>query len=255
MQPETIETPALPQGTSQPDKKSRDWRPTLVNPKTGKPFHFQRWDWKAMQRKPALRGWIHTVATPLSLAASIVLLVLAPASAKFACVVYLVSSLVLFAMSAVYHMGSWSRRVDGILRRFDHANIFLLIAGTYTPVSVGLLETREATILLSVVWTGAIAGIITSLIWPNAPRWVNTILYVILGWAALMYFPQLFQSSLPAFWTLVAGGIAYTVGAVFYATRWPGKFARVFGFHEMFHAWTVAAWACHCTAAYFAVLG
>lgn len=229
--------------------------PRLVNPRTGRPYTFQRWDWKAMRRKPALRGWIHTVATPLSMAASIVLLVLAPKSLKFACVVYMLASLVLFAMSAVYHMGSWPKSVDAILRRFDHANIFLLIAGTYTPISFGLLEGRDRTILLSVVWVGAILGIATSLIWPHAPRWVNTILYVVLGWVALMYFPELYAASLPAFWMLVAGGLAYTVGAAVYATKWPNPDPDVFGFHEFFHAWTVAAWACHCVAAYFAILG
>lgn len=228
--------------------------PRLVNPRTGRPYVFQRWDWKAMRRKPALRGWIHTVAAPLSLAASIVLLVLAPSPLKFACVVYMVASLVLFTMSAVYHMGSWPKSVDTVLRRFDHANIFLLIAGTYTPVSVGLLNSHQSTILLSIVWTGAILGIASSLIWPNAPRWVITILYVILGWAALMYFPQLFTASQPAFWMLVAGGLAYTVGAVVYATKRPNPNPNVFGFHEIFHAWTVAAWACHCVGAYFAVL-
>lgn len=229
--------------------------PHPINPKTGKPYRFPRWDWKTMRRKPALRGWIHTVAAPLSLAASIVLLVLAPWGLKLACAIYLAASLVLFAMSAVYHQGSWSRRVDGVLRRFDHANIFLLIAGTYTPVSVGLLATTQATILLSVVWIGAILGIAVSLIWPGSPRWFSTLLYVVLGWAAVMYLPQIFAASLPAFWLLVAGGLAYTVGAVIYACKWPNPSQKYFGFHEIFHSWTVAAWACHCVAAYFSVLG
>lgn len=229
--------------------------PHPLNPRTGKPYRFPRWDWKSMRRKPALRGWIHTVAAPLSLAASIVLLVLAPWGLKIACAIYLAASLVLFAMSAVYHQGSWSRRVDGVLRRFDHANIFLLIAGTYTPVSVGLLDKQQATILLSVVWVGAVAGIAVSLVWPTAPRWFSTLLYVVLGWAAVMYLPQIFLASLPAFWLLVAGGLAYTVGAVVYATKWPDPSSKYFGFHEIFHTWTVAAWACHCVAAYFSVLG
>lgn len=228
--------------------------PHPINPKTGRPYRFPRWDWKTMRRKPALRGWIHTVATPLSLAASIVLLVLAPWGLKAACAIYLAASLVLFAMSAVYHQGSWSRRVDGVLRRFDHANIFLLIAGTYTPVSVGLLTPAQATILLSVVWIGAVLGIAVSLIWPGSPRWFSTLLYVILGWAAVMYLPQIFAASLPAFWLLVAGGLAYTVGAVVYALKWPNPSQKYFGFHEIFHSWTVAAWACHCVAAYFSVL-
>nr|WP_249281413.1 hemolysin III family protein [Mobiluncus mulieris] len=229
--------------------------PHPINPKTGRPYRFPRWDWKTMRRKPALRGWIHTVATPLSLAASIVLLVLAPWGLKAACAIYLAASLVLFAMSAVYHQGSWSRRVDGVLRRFDHANIFLLIAGTYTPVSVGLLTPAQATVLLSVVWVGAVLGIAVSLIWPGSPRWFSTLLYVILGWAAVMYLPQIFAASLPAFWLLVAGGLAYTVGAVVYALKWPNPSQKYFGFHEIFHSWTVAAWACHCVAAYFSILG
>lgn len=230
-------------------------REALTNPKTGELYRFARWDWKAMTRKPALRGWIHTVATPLSLAASIVLLVLAEANLKFACTIYLVSSLVLFGMSALYHMGSWPLKVDTLLRHFDHSNIFLLIAGTYTPISVGLLSRHEATILLWVVWVGAVAGIVISLLWPGAPRWLVTLLYVVLGWAALMYLPQMFAASQPAFWLLVAGGVSYTVGAVVYASKWPNPSSRYFGFHEVFHAWTVAAWACHCIAAYLAVLG
>ncbi|MCI6583797.1 MAG: hemolysin III family protein [Mobiluncus porci] len=208
-----------------------------------------------MRRKPALRGWIHTVAAPLSLAASIVLLVLAPWELKAACAIYLAASLVLFAMSAVYHQGSWSQVVDGVLRRFDHANIFLLIAGTYTPVSVGLLDGQRATILLTVVWIGSILGIATSIIWPHAPRWFSTLLYVILGWSAVMYLPQMFAASQPAFWLLVSGGLAYTLGAVVYALKWPNPSPKYFGFHEIFHAWTVVAWACQCVAAYFAVLG
>ncbi|MDO5721918.1 MAG: hemolysin III family protein [Actinomycetaceae bacterium] len=210
-----------------------------------------------MEKKPLLRGWIHLVSTPLSFAAALVLLILSPTTpVQIASGVYLACTIMLFGMSALYHRLYWQPRAAGILRRIDHSNIFLLIAGTYTPICAALLEGPLAARVLTVVWVGALAGIATSVFWPTAPRWFTTPIYVVLGWVALWYLPQLWVSGGPAVvWLLVAGGLLYTVGAVVYGFKWPDPAPRAFGFHEIFHAFTVAGWVCHCVAAYLAVLG
>lgn len=209
-----------------------------------------------VSRKPRLRGWIHFGAAPLSLAASIVLVVLAPTPAlKSASAVYLGASFILFAVSATYHLFYWRPSIETVLRRMDHANIFLLIAGTYTPITVALLDGSNRVTLLSVVWGGALIGILISLFWPSAPRWLTTLIYVILGWTAIWYLPSLWISGGP--WVvllILLGGILYTVGAVAYALKKPNPVPGWFGFHEVFHAFTVLAWAAQCVAAYVAVL-
>ena len=207
-------------------------------------------------RKPRLRGWIHFVAAPLSLAAAIVLVALAPTTPlKWASAVYLAASFILFGVSAAYHLFYWRPSFERVLQRMDHANIFLLIAGTYTPLAVGLLEGGKRTSLLVVIWTGAVLGILISLFWPNAPRWVNTLIYVILGWTAIFYLPALWASGGPAVvLLLLAGGVLYTIGAVAYALKKPNLVPGWFGFHEVFHLFTVLAWACQGVATYLAVL-
>ena len=207
--------------------------------------------------KPHMRGWLHTVAAPLSLAASIVLLVLAPTtSTKWASAVYLAASLILFGVSAIYHRFYWAPRWEHMWRRLDHCNIFLLIAGTYTPLAVALLGEPYQRNLLVTVWTGAVAGILLNLFWPTAPRWLSTLVYVVLGWVAVWYLPQLWTAGGPAIvWLIVAGGVLYTAGAVVYARRSPNPSPTWFGFHEIFHLCTVLAWACHCVAVFLAVLG
>ncbi|MDO5034262.1 MAG: hemolysin III family protein [Actinomycetaceae bacterium] len=206
--------------------------------------------------KPLLRGWIHLATTPLAFAAALVLLILSPgAPLKWASSVYLVSTLMLFGMSALYHRGNWSAKTTAILRRFDHSNIFLLIAGTYTPLSVALLDSKDELTVLLVVWIGAALGIGTSVFWPSAPRWFTTPIYVILGWVAIWFLPEFWASGGPVVvWLLIAGGIAYTIGALVYGFKWPDPSPRAFGFHEIFHSFTVAGWATHCVAAFFAVL-
>ncbi|OKL46353.1 hemolysin [Boudabousia liubingyangii] len=206
--------------------------------------------------KPVLRGWIHAISAPLTLAACIVLLVLAPTTGrKIACAVYLASTLMLFGTSAVYHRGTWGVKGDAILRRMDHSNIFLLIAGTYTPIAVGSLDTYNATVLLSIVWGGAFIGILMRIFWLEAPRWIYTSIYVILGWVAVWYlFPIAHSVGWAVVWLLIAGGLTYTLGAVFYGFRWPGRYALIFGFHEFFHTCTVAGWTLMCVAAYIAIL-
>ncbi|WP_344101913.1 PAQR family membrane homeostasis protein TrhA [Myceligenerans crystallogenes] len=206
--------------------------------------------------KPRLRGWIHAGTFPLALAASITLVALTPGTgAKWAAAVFGLTAALLFGTSAVYHRGTWSPRAEAILRRADHANIFLIIAGTYTPLAVTLLDRPTATVLLSIVWAGALAGLIGRIVWLNAPRWVYTPIYVALGWVAVGYVKPFWAAGGPAVvWLVLAGGLAYTAGAVVYATKRPDPSPRWFGFHEIFHVLTVVGFACHVVAIYLAAL-
>ena len=140
------------------------------------------------------------------------------------------------------------------MRRLDHSMIFIFIAGTYTPFCVLLLPERSATILLTVVWAGALAGVAVKGVWPHAPRWVGAPLYLALGWVAVAVLPDiLHRGGVAALVLLVVGGAAYSVGAVFYALRRPNPWPTVFGHHEFFHACTLVAAICHHIAIYFAL--
>jgi hemolysin III len=199
--------------------------------------------------KPTWRGWIHAGTAPLAVAAGIVLIVLADgAAAKAASAVFMATSILLFGISAVYHRFNWSPKVKGVFRRLDHANIFLLIAGTYTPLAVSALPFDKGIVLLSAVWAGALLGIIFRVFWVHAPRWSYVPLYVGLGWAAVFYAVDLVQFNGIAMLLVLIGGLSYTAGAMFYGFKrpnpWPGKF----GFHELFHTSTVIAFLCHWTA-------
>jgi hemolysin III len=208
-----------------------------------------------LAHKPLLRGWFHAGITPLAVVAGIILIALADgAAAKWASAAYFASSLLLFGNSAIYHVFNWAPRVKAIFRRIDHANIFLLIAGTYTPVSVGLLSPRKATILLICVWSGALVGILFRVFWINSPRWLYVPLYILLGWAAVIFMGDMFRANAAAMVLLFVGGVLYTIGAVFYGLKWPLARNRYFGFHELFHSCTVAAFFCHWAAALLAVL-
>ncbi len=206
--------------------------------------------------KPKLRGWIHAGTFPLVLAASIVLVALAPeGAARISCVVFGITACLLFGTSAVYHRGRWSDRVAGILRRADHSNIFLIIAGTYTPLAVLLLPEQTATILLVTVWSGALLGLAARIIWLNAPRWVYVPIYIALGWVAVWFMPAFLENGGPAIlWLVIAGGVAYTAGAVVYGLKRPNPSPRWFGFHEIFHVLTVVGYGCHYAAIMLAVL-
>lgn len=197
--------------------------------------------------KPHLRGWIHAGTAPLALAAGIVLIVLSPtAGVRLANVVFAVSAVLLFGCSAVYHRGTWSPRVFTLLRRLDHSNIFLLIAGTYTPLSVILLPRTQAITLLVVVWSGALAGILARVFWLGAPRWFYVPIYLALGWVAVGFLPDFWSTGGAAvLWLVIAGGLGYTVGALVYAMKWPNPSPRWFGYHEIFHVGTVIGYTCH----------
>ena len=197
--------------------------------------------------KPKLRGWMHAASAPLTLAAGIVLVVLSPtASTRIGSAVFATSALVLFTVSGIYHRGTWSPRVWRFLRRFDHANIFLLIAGSYTPFTLLLLYGTDRVVLLSVVWTGAVLGVLFRIFWNDAPRWLYTPIYVALGWAAVFYFGDFVDTASTAVLVLMAvGGGLYTLGGVVYGFKRPDPFPRWFGFHEVFHTLTIAAFVTH----------
>lgn len=207
--------------------------------------------------KPAMRGWIHAAASPLSLAAGIVLICLAHgAGLKWACAVFMTASLILFANSACYHLGDWSPRVTDVLRRIDHVNIFLLIAGTYTPVSFAL-EPFWRNFIIASMWGCTAVAIVIHVIWINAPRWLYTVVYIIFGIYGLLFMALFWQSPYagPAVVILLcAGGACYIAGAIVYALRKPDPWPRVFGFHEIFHCGTVAGYACHMVAIYMVIV-
>ncbi len=193
--------------------------------------------------KPKWRGWLHAGMFPASVAAGIVLICLADSTqARIACTVYSVSAWLLFGVSAVYHRFTWGPRGDAILRRLDHANIFLIIAGSYTPFTILLLEGGKRDVLLWLVWGGALAGIAFRVFWVGAPRWLYTPCYLALGWAAVFFLPDFLRTGGVAVITLmVIGGLLYSAGGVVYGLKRPNPSPRWFGFHEVFHAFTLGA--------------
>lgn len=205
--------------------------------------------------KPRLRGWIHAVMAPLALAAGIVLVVFAQGTAlTWATVVYAITGLLLFSVSATYHLVQWDPKVALVLKRLDHTNIMLVIAGTYTPLAVALLPPEKSTLLLILVWAGALGGVAFRLIWTNAPRWLYTPVYMLLGLAALLYIGDFFAADPTAAVLVCVGGACYIIGAVFYALKRPNIHREWFGFHELFHAFTVGGFVCHYIAIMVAVL-
>ena len=205
--------------------------------------------------KPKLRGWLHAGTFPLVVAAGIVLVALAPTlTARVSAAIFMVTAALLFGTSALYHRGTWSPRTNVLLKRFDHSNIFLIIAGSYTPFATLLLPSNRARTLLWIVWAGALAGVLFRVVWVHAPRWLYTPVYIALGWVAVIYLPDFYRSGGAALLTLIlVGGGLYTAGAVVYGLKRPDPSPRGFGCHEVFHACTIAAFAVHYIAVSFAV--
>jgi len=196
--------------------------------------------------KPTWRGWIHAGTFPAAIAAGVALLVVADGPvAKWSSAVFMTSSLLLFGMSALYHRFHWKPSTALVLKRIDHANIFLLIAGTYTPISMLALPPDKGILLLCLVWGGAVLGIGFRVFWITAPRWLYVPLYVALGWAAVMYIVDIAQASVATLVLVIVGGILYTAGAVVYGLKRPNPWPGRFGFHEIFHVCTVLAFLCH----------
>jgi hemolysin III len=197
--------------------------------------------------KPKLRGWLHAGTFPLATAAGIVLICLAPTGpARWAAAIYTLAAMMLFGISALYHRFHWGPIGEAVLRRLDHANIFLLIAGTYTPFGILLLDGLDRIVLLATVWGGAALGVLFRVFWVRAPRWLYTPIYVALGWVAIFWMNDFYHLGGVAIVTLMAvGGGLYSLGAVVYGLKRPNPSPRWFGFHEVFHTCTVAAFATH----------
>lgn len=209
------------------------------------------------EMKPRLRGWLHAATAPLALISFLIMLVLADSVvARAGAAVFMVSALLLFGVSAVYHTVPWREGAKRVLKRLDHSNIFVMIAGSYTPFSLLLLDKQQTIVLLSLVWGGALLGVLFKVFWLGAPRWVYVPLYLALGWAALIYLPDFMAaSSTVVFVMLTVGGVLYTVGALVYAFKWPDPNPRWFGYHEVFHALTIAAFIVHYIGVSFLVYG
>lgn len=208
----------------------------------------------AVAIKPRLRGVLHEAAFAISLVTGTVLICLADTGRERAAVsVYAASVALLFGTSAAYHRGSWSPRAHAVMARLDHSMIFVLIAGTYTPFAVLLLDGATRWTVLGVVWGGALTGILLRNAPHRPPQWVFVLLYLALGWVALGFLPAILRSGgVAVLVLLLAGGALYSAGAVVYATRRPDPSPRWFGFHEVFHALTLAAFATHYVAVSFA---
>ncbi|MGQ0843232.1 MAG: PAQR family membrane homeostasis protein TrhA [Sporichthyaceae bacterium] len=200
--------------------------------------------------KPKLRGWLHLGAFPASVVAGIVLVVVAPNTrATVACAIFAASASLLFGVSALYHRGTWSPRTHELLKRLDHANIFLIIAGSYTPFAMLDLENDHGSAMLWIVWTGAALGVTLRSIWIHAARWLSAPVYLALGWTAVFFLPDLIRNAgIAAFVLLVVGGVFYSIGGLIYGIRWPNPSPRWFGFHEVFHLCTVIGWIVHYVA-------
>jgi len=207
--------------------------------------------------KPKLRGVSHEWAFFLSLGFGTVLIILAETpKATLAVAIYAVSLSALFGTSALYHRVNWSRpQVRQWMRRLDHSMIFFLIAGTYTPFALLVLNGTLAMAILVVVWIGAIAGAIVEMIWIDHPKWASALIYLSLGWVAVAAFPELWSAMGVGGTLLVAfGGLLYTAGAVVYAVQRPNPSPAIFGYHEIFHLLVIAAAVAHFSAiAFFAL--
>lgn len=204
--------------------------------------------------KPRARGWIHVYSAFIATAMSVALIPLAAVVAgtgpAIACSIYAVTLIGMFTVSATYHRHTWtSPRTRTWMRRADHSMIFVFIAGTYTPMTVLALQPPTSTVVLTTVWIGAAGGVALKMLRPHAPVWVGVPFYLALGWVAVFVLPDLLASGgVAVLVLLVVGGLLYSLGAIFYATRRPNTWPATFGYHEYFHACVSLAALCHCVA-------
>ncbi|NNG88595.1 hemolysin III family protein [Streptomyces cacaoi] len=197
--------------------------------------------------KPRLRGWLHAGMFPAVLISGVFLTALAGSTrGRIACAVYTLTACLLFGISALYHRGDWSPRVSAVLRRLDHANIFLIIAGTYTPLTILLLPDGRRALLLWGIWAAAAVGIAFRVLWVGAPRWLYTPCYIAMGWAAVFFLPDFLRTGgIAVLVCVIVGGLLYSAGGVIYGIKRPNPSPRWFGFHEVFHSFTLAAFVVH----------
>ena len=193
--------------------------------------------------KPLMRGWAHLVSFPLWVVVGVAMILLSDSTSwgRAVLAVYVGGTGIMFGVSAMYHRGRWQPHTKALMQRFDRSAIFLAIAGGYTPVVWAALSGTTRWWVLTTVWLGAVAGIVLHWL-PSVPRSLRGSSYIIVSWVAIVVFPQMWSSLGPtAFWLILLGGACYTVGAVALAMKWPDPWPRVFGFHEVFHAFTVVA--------------
>ena len=207
-------------------------------------------------QRPTLRGVLHAVAFVVSLVVGVLFVVAAPGAHTLAAAAFAVSASVMLGTSAIYHRVTWSPSRRLWMRRADHAGVFLLIAGTYTPVALVSLHGAWRTSVLAVVWTGTVLATLAKMCWVRAPKWLSAVIGIALGWVGVVALPQLAHNAgLAPIVLLAAGGIAYTAGAVVYARRRPDPVPHVFGYHELFHALTIVALACQYVAVAIFIVG
>jgi hemolysin III len=203
--------------------------------------------------KPRLRGWLHFGLVPLALVGGVVLVALSPSSTTRAgSAVYVASALLLFGVSATYHCGTWPPATRRVLRRLDHCNIFVLIAGSCTAYALLMLDQGDRAVMLAIVWGSAAVGVLARFLWPEAPRWLSPPIYVLAGGGAVLFLPgfidgasRLGSDGTATLILMVTGGVLYIVGAIVYGLRRPDPWPRWFGFHEVFHTFTVLAFTSH----------
>ena len=207
-----------------------------------------------MQAKPRLRGWLHFGAGPLSFVLGLGLLVVTASQAnRVAVAIYVFTTVMLFSVSAAYHLGAGGPRTNAFLNRLDHANIYLFIAGSYTPFAVAMGGSQQW-IILALVWGIAAVGLIARVTWRSAPRWLAVGSYIGLGWVAVFFLPAIWSAfGLVVVSLMALGGALYTAGGVVYARKGPNFHHGWFGFHELFHALTIAAFLCQFAAIALAV--
>jgi hemolysin III len=207
--------------------------------------------------QPKLRGWLHAAAFPIAVTSGAALITFVPTTqAKVTAGIFALTAALLFGISALYHRGHWSQRGHLVLKRLDHASIFLIIAGTYTPFTILLLDGQDARILLTLVWAGALLGAAFRVLWVGAPRWLYLPVYIALGWAAAFWLPEIAaRGGAAVFALIVAGGLLYSAGAIVYGLKRPDPSPRWFGFHEIFHACTLAGFAAHHVGVWLAAFG
>ena len=207
--------------------------------------------------KPLLRGWSHVLAFTVVAVLGIIMVAVAGASAseRTWLGVYLVGTLTMFGVSSLYHCLRWRARGYKVMRRLDHSAIFLAIAGAYTPIMAVALDGWQKVVVLCAAWGGAVVGMALEWLPVDVPRTLFTALYVIVGWSAAVAFPQLLRHlGGGGFGLVLGGGVLYTIGAIVYAARRPDPWPRMFGFHEVFHLFTIAGAGCHLAAIAFFVV-
>lgn len=205
--------------------------------------------------KPRMRGYLHRWAAVVSVVTGIVLVSLAGSTpARWATAFYALCVFGMFGTSSTYHRGDWGPRGRAFWSRLDHTMIVLLIAGTYTPIAVTALHATARTVVLAVVWGGSAVGAVLRMTWPTAPRLLVVPIYLMLGWVAAFYVPELLNGAgVTAFVLLVVGGVVYSIGGLAYALRRPDPWPHTFGYHEVFHACTLVGATLHYIAIFFVV--